>query len=136
MEERLNDQSKMLNAHAVMLDHFHWSIARITEDTALPVPPLPGAIRSSSTVFPSSSLKLAGPPHQGCSAIGPVRGRSGLPKAGSSSVIPRSAGAGQGERLQNDAELVEDTEVRHAWRRPDKPEERVGSDGQRDRQEL
>jgi len=45
IDERLNDQSKMLNAHAVMLDHFHWSIAPITEDNAPPVPLLRTAIR-------------------------------------------------------------------------------------------
>ena len=49
---------------------------------------------------------------------------------------PGTADGVQGERLQNDAEPAEDLEVRHVRRRPDKPEERVGSDRQFDRQEL
>ena len=40
----------------------------------------------------------------------------------------------QAERLQRHPEPLEDLEVRHVRRRPDQPEEGVGSDRQRDRQ--
>ena len=66
----------------------------------------------------------------------PAGGSVGLGRSRLDLACVPGAGAGQGERVQNDAELVEDLEIRHARCRPDEPEEGVCSHRQLDRQEL